>query len=430
MGGFDEKDEFDLFVSVGGPLVRDRLLVYGIYDFRSVDERTYSAWGRLNKDVDDDGFWGVKLDWLFTDNHRIEYTGFSDDRTVERTSFEWDESTGEVGRELRKTDFERGGVNHILAYRGYFGTRVAVSVLWGTGEYDLTNESPGDVRCPLALDSRSRSRRVLGCWTNFVASAAKDEREVARVDFEWAVGDQHLLRFGADREVKTSFDLIGFSGGGYFRYLDVTPGAVLSNAATVPEGVTEATRYSQFASGGHFDVIASALYVEDEWLIAPINATLRLGLRNERFENRNAAGRTFLRMTDQYAPRIGFAWDPRGDGASKVFANYGRYHLPVASIVNIHMAGSTLYTEEWFVLDGPIAEDGSAALGTRIGETTFFADGSPRDVRTVADQDPESYCQIWCTEGWSCDGPAVLGDLDTVVELDALDDLAELPEAA
>ena len=44
--------------------------------------------------------------------------------------------------------------------------------------------------------------------------------------------------------------------------------------------------------------------------------------------------------------------------------------------------------------------------------------------------DLESYCQIWCTEGWSCDGPAVLGDLDTVVELDALDDLAELAEAA
>ena len=41
-----------------------------------------------------------------------------------------------------------------------------------------------------------------------------------------------------------------------------------------------------------------------------------------------------------------------------------------------------------------------------------------------------SYCQIWCTEGWSCDGPAVLDDLDTVVELDPLDHFAELPEAA
>ena len=393
VGGLDEKDEFDLFVSAGGPLVRDRLLVYGIYDFRSVDERTYSAWGRLNKDVDDDGFWGLKVDWLLTDNHRIEYTGFSDDTTVERTSFAWDESTGEVGRELRKTDFERGGVNHIFAYRGYFGTRVAASVLWGTGEYDLTNESPGDARCPLALDSRSRGRRALGCWTSFVTSAAKDEREVARVDFEWALGDQHLLSFGADREVRTSFDLVGFSGGGYYRYFDVTPGDVLDNGATVPEGVTEAARYSRYVRGGHFDVIASSFYVEDEWLIAPIDATLRLGLRSEHYDNRNAVDRTFLRMTDQYAPRIGFAWDPRGDGSSRVFANYGRYHLPVASIVNIRMAGSTLYTEEWFVLDGPIAEDGSTALRTPIGEAAVFADGSPRDVRRVADGDLEPMAQ-------------------------------------
>ena len=41
-----------------------------------------------------------------------------------------------------------------------------------------------------------------------------------------------------------------------------------------------------------------------------------------------------------------------------------------------------------------------------------------------------SYCQIWCTEGWSCDGPGVLDDLDTVVELEPLDHFAELPEAA
>lgn len=393
VGGLDELDERNLFVSVGGPLVRDRLLVYGIYDYRSVEERTHSPWGRFYKDVDDDGFWGLKADWLLTDNHRIEYTGFSDDRTVERTSFAWDESTGEVGRKLRETDFERGGVNHIFAYRGYFGTRIAASVLWGTGEYDLTNESPEDARCPLAFDSRSRSRGVLGCWTNFFSSAATDEREVARADFEWAVGDRHLMSFGADREVRTSFDFIGYSGDGYYRYVDVMPGEALRNGATVPEGVTEMTRYRRFARAGSFDVIATAFYVEDEWQLAPINATLRLGLRNERFDNRNAEDRTFLRITDQYAPRIGFAWDPGGDGRSRVFANYGRYHLPVASIVNIQMAASTLYSEELFVLDAPIAEDGSTALRTPIGEPRIFADGSPRDVRQVADRDLEPMAQ-------------------------------------
>ena len=121
--GFDEKDDFDLFVSVGGPAVRDRLFVYGVYDFRTVDEGNYSTYGRMYEDVDDDGFWGVKLDWLLSDTHRIEYTGFSDDSTVKRTAFRWDESTGAVGEELGKTRFNRGGVNHIVAYRGYFWPR-------------------------------------------------------------------------------------------------------------------------------------------------------------------------------------------------------------------------------------------------------------------------------------------------------------------
>ena len=392
VGGFDRKDEFDIFASAGGPVVRDRLLVYGIYDFRSVDERIHSAYGRVDRDVDDSGFWGLKVDWLFTDSHRIEYTGFSDARTADRTSFRWDPATGEVGDELRRTRYARGGVNHVAAYRGYFGTRLAASVLLGAGEYDLTNSSPGDADCPLVLDARSASSGVQGCWTGFSASTAADERTVARVDFEWALGD-HLLSFGADREAKTSLDLVGFTGGGHYLYLDVTPGTVLPNGGTVPEGVTEATRYWRFVRGGDFDVTASAFYIEDEWLIASRNATLRLGLRNERFDNRNARGRSFLRMTDQFAPRVGLAWDPRGDGTSKLFANYGRYHLPVASIVNIRMAGSTLFTEDWYVLDGPVAANGSAPLETPIGDQVVHADGSPRDVRRVADRDLEPMAQ-------------------------------------
>ena len=391
--GFDEKDDLDVFATAGGPAIKDRLFVYGIYDFRALDERDYDPSGRMHEDTNDDGFWGVKLDWLLTDNHRLEYTGFSDNRTVRRTSFTWDDSTGAVGGETGRTRFDRGGVNHIVAYRGYFGTRIAASGLWGTGEYDLTTESPGDATCPAAYDSRSSGFRRIGCWSNFIATGARDEREIVRVDIEWAIGEQHLVRFGADREVKTSFDRVEYSGGEYYRYFNVVPGTPLGNGGRVPQGVTEAVRHRRYVNGGHFDAIASAYYIEDEWLIAPINATLRLGLRNERFDNRNIEGRTFVRLTDQYAPRIGFAWDPLGDGTAKAFANYGRYHLPIATVVNIYFAGSTLYTEDWFVLDGPIAEDGSTALRNRIGETTVFADGSTPDVRTVVNRDLQPMAQ-------------------------------------
>jgi len=41
-----------------------------------------------------------------------------------------------------------------------------------------------------------------------------------------------------------------------------------------------------------------------------------------------------------------------------------------------------------------------------------------------------SYCQFWCTAGWSCGGSAVLDELNAVVELDAFDDLGEVSESS
>ena len=391
--GFDERDDFSTFFSAGGPLVRDRLFAYGIYEFRDVDVNDYSAWGRLYRESDDDGFWGLKLDWLLNDDHRIEYTGFSDKRTVDRTTFRWDATENAVGRELRETAIGRGGDNHIVTYRGYFGSGLAATVMWGASEYDLTSGSPANDTCPVAIDSRSRGFRQIGCWTDFVKAAADDEREIARVDIEWAAGDQHLIRFGMDREENTSFDSLGYSGDAFFQYLMATPGDVLRNGAIVPDGVTEVTRHRRFSRDGHFDVIATAFYLEDEWTIAPINATLRFGLRNERFDNRNAEGQSIIKITDQYAPRIGFSWDVGGDRNSKVFANYGRYHLPVASAVSIFLGSPWFSTEDWYVLDQPVAEDGSTVLGARIGETTVFADGSSPDNRTLIDHDIEPMAQ-------------------------------------
>lgn len=391
--GFDERDDFSSFVSAGGPIVEDRLLVYGIHEFRNVDVDDYSSRGRLYRESDGDGFWGLKLDWLVSDDHRIEYTGFSDARTVDRTTFRWDAATDAVGRELSNTAISRGGDNHILTYRGYFGPDLAATLMWGASEYDLTSGSPADATCPSAYDSRSGELTEIGCWANFLITAADDSREVARVDIEWAANDQHLIRFGMDRENNTSFDHLGYSADEYYRYFSAMPGDVLSNDAIVPEGAAELVRYRQLFRTGSFDNVSTALYIEDEWTIEAINATLRFGLRNERFDNRNGAGQSIVRITDQFAPRIGFSWDAGGDRNTKIFANYGRYHLPVPSAISIFLGSPWLLTEDWYALEHPIAADGSTMLGTRIGETNVIADGSSPDVRTLVDQDIEPMAQ-------------------------------------
>jgi len=53
----------------------------------------------------------------------------------------------------------------------------------------------------------------------------------------------------------------------------------------------------------------------------------------------------------------------------------------------------------------------------------------PRTGRIV--QNPRSsYYQIWCTAGCSCDGSAVLDELNAVVELDTFDDLGEVSDSS
>ena len=67
-------------------------------------------------------------------------------------------------------------------------------------------------------------------------------------------------------------------------------------------------------------------------------------------------------MDDLIAPRVGFSWDMRGDGSTKLFGNAGRYYLPVTNNINVNFAGGL--TDESFAFH-------SVKLGT----------GAPVNVR-------------------------------------------------
>ena len=76
-----------------------------------------------------------------------------------------------------------------------------------------------------------------------------------------------------------------------------------------------------FVNGGVFDSVNEAFYIQDSWSLLDNRLTLNLGLRNDRFENKNVNGETYYKSGNQWAPRLAFAADPTGDGRTKV---YGR----------------------------------------------------------------------------------------------------------
>ena len=105
------------------------------------------------------------------------------------------------------------------------------------------------------------------------------------------------------------------------------------------------------ADGGVFDIEASALYVEDVWNVTP-NLVLNLGLRVDNFENMDSAGGTFIKLDKLVAPRLGFSWDMKGDGSTKLFGNLGRYYMPIPSIISYNFAGGLLDERTFYVLNG------------------------------------------------------------------------------
>jgi len=66
-------------------------------------------------------------------------------------------------------------------------------------------------------------------------------------------------------------------------------------------------------------------YVQDRWSVTP-NVVISAGVRWDRQQIIDAAGVTQIDLKKDYAPRLGFVWDPSGAHTSKVFGSYGRYY--------------------------------------------------------------------------------------------------------
>ncbi len=373
------RENLEANASLGGPILRDRLFFFGFVrysDFWFTDY--YTSIADLHESSTP--YWGAKLDWTISSEHRLEGTYISDAVDVDFTRYNYDGETRTLLDERGTGVRQRGGDSVILKYSGLLNPSLLLSAQAGRNEFDRTNFSDGD-ECPYAYDSRGETNVPLGCWVRSTRGNDGDEREAYRVDLDWFVG-RHSLRAGADYELNVASSVIDYSGGIYWRYYlngseDQDPEDYRYPDLPWDQNLV---RESYYSSGGRYEVNSSAAYIQDSWAVTP-NLTLNLGVRWEAYENKNGLGGTFIETDDQWAPRLGIIWDPSGNGRAKLYASFGTYHLPVSAEVNIWFAGATYNTGTWYAFDGDVADDGSPiSLGDQLSRSVF-ADGVTPDPR-------------------------------------------------
>lgn len=369
----DVTNRTDTVFQLSGPIIKDRLFFYGLYNFRDVTSQNGAtgaataagvltpANNRSTLQRTTSPFYGGKLDAILFEGHRLEGTYFNTTQLTNTFTTVYNSDTNQRGRFTGGSNVRSGGENYVGRYTGTFAPWLTLSAAYGVNK-NRAGSLPLDTVNPNITDNRSGTPSSVGNPSNSITTN-DDKREFYRgdVDLYFQLLGSHHIRGGYDREDLTATQISSPIGAGTYNYYTVT---TTNDRTSLPIGTQYATvRF--FENGGSFGTRNEAFYLQDSWSLFQDRVTLQLGIRNDRFTNKDANGVPFYESGDQWGPRLGFTADPLGDGRNKIYGSFGRYFVPIAANTNIRGAGRELDYTKFNILNG-VNADNSPILGAPI----------------------------------------------------------------
>ncbi|WP_346837521.1 TonB-dependent receptor [Microbulbifer sp. SAOS-129_SWC] len=395
----NESDEFSYTFSASGPLIEDKLFMYALVNPRSSEQKFANnvSYDQTSNDTEfrdrkssgtDNLFWGAKLDWDITDNHRLSYFGFSDRNEAEETTYNFDGETAKIGAKTGGFTRVRGSEANSLSYTGYVGNDLTVSAMAGQIKTEYATD-PLNLDCPRVSDTRDVTNPIEGCGPGGSVGDNFDKNTQYRLDLSYSIGD-HSLKAGVDVQQRDSTRVTTPVAGHSWEYATLGAGAdiqgdsgpIYTNTSGAPmDYVSDRI----FVGGGGFSSDLSALYLEDQWQITD-DLMVSIGLRKDQFKGEGTTGKELFDFDTDVAPRLGFTWDPVGDGEHKIYGTYGRYYLPIANNTIYRAASGVSDVTTFYTFDGYDSATGVPTGASPIGGTAANSSFTS-SVSTIPEKD-------------------------------------------
>ncbi|MGK2255719.1 MAG: hypothetical protein ACI8Y6_001017, partial [Brevundimonas sp.] len=375
---------YDTAVTLGGPILRDRLWFFGSYQrTHREDDVLNRTTGAVQRTVERDAEYGfAKLTWQITDNDRLTATYLSDPTEISGSS------SASV-RNYRDSATDQGGERYKIDYTKTWGD-LTLNAYYFNHESELNT---------IAADSSTRNNVVFargatytyeeqnigGSGGNTLRNRNRDEWGVSAEYFLDTSFGSHTFKAGytstknenivegtvnggatytslSSRYPGTTFaQLAGtgftsavFSADDRSRIIDGINAA--SNRAalyaivdtnrdgSLSLGEIDAISFSDTAGnpGGQINSYRSlrtqnginnvgsegkAFYIQDSWTKGQL--TVNAGVRAEEWTHTDSNGSELFTFEWELAPRVSVVYDLFGDGRTKVWAFGGRYYDPV-----------------------------------------------------------------------------------------------------
>lgn len=338
----------DWGADLGGYFIKDRLWFFAAYSQRDEPQiRTIiqdlgpgapAPGSQITEDRESDLYAG-KLTWRVNSSNNLSATLFGDpqDRNGPVFAISGPEITWRGTRELGSDDY-------VVRYDGVFGGSWVVEALYGLHQEEDKTSGPGKA-FPQYIDFRSTPTTLSNGFT--FHQDQEFERESWKADVSKFLGNVEL-KFGVDQEDSSAVNnnwnggagqrIYIFQSGGvdYYRHRfyidDRVPGFDRNDPTTWAIAAPLSSEPNS---------VSTAAYGQASWKVTS-GLTLNLGVRWEEQKVNDRFGQTNIKLDDNWAPRLAFAWDPTASGRSKLYGAYGRYYENIPLDINIRAFGGEI----------------------------------------------------------------------------------------
>ncbi|MGD9564262.1 MAG: carboxypeptidase regulatory-like domain-containing protein [Pyrinomonadaceae bacterium] len=280
---------------------------------------------------------------------------------------------GSIGS-LSETEFrpKQGGRqnSNVVTFSGVY-TPTSSIVIDGRYSRGFLNEKLGNYFVPQVVNIASCNRTPANnpdpfpCSTTGANSlTVKDISIRETYEFSGAYifegGGRHELKGGYQRYTILNDVQSGNNAIGQLRFFVGTPISSTQPGVVDTPGAIGSASFRRTGTNGQGSNLSQGIFIQDKW--QPMSRlSLNLGIR---FEKENLP--TFNGIPsgvdfgwgDKIAPRLGFAYDPFGDGKTKIFGSYGKFYDRVKFALPRGLFGGDIFLEDYFeIFPGDTASD-------------------------------------------------------------------------
>lgn len=321
--GFTKKD---YGADIGGYIVKDKLWFFAAYDaVRNTQDNILPEGPKAGTSVaslSHRNLGSAKITLSLTPSHTFTATWLQDPRADTGAINDANHSLiGDPATYLGRQDF--GGRDYALRYDGIVQSQWLFSAQ-GARHRESNSVGPST--------SAGDTIEYIDARNNFFQSGGFGLIQDKSFERKFYGGSatrylgSHQIKGGIELQDETADVVKRMSGG---QQVDVFANPVNPSKPiyshfywTTPDATVANAPVSQLnASPQHKN---TSVYLQDRWTLK--NVTFNAGLRWDRQRIIDASGVTQIDLKKDYAPRLGFVWDPSGGSHTKVFGSYGRYY--------------------------------------------------------------------------------------------------------